>query len=721
MAPTQNIPAAASAQDQLAVKMMHLLNTRALLPVPKGESAEWTLDSPNQVWFLVIAICCIAIPGLFMMVRAYTKLAIVKSFEIADYFICLAFCLIIVEVGIGYNAVKWGAGVHQWHITNGQLFEQLYWLNAGEITYCPLSFVVKMAVLLQYLRLFAPDRKSAKVMWYGSWITIAACFIFYVVLTFWTAFYCYPRQMIWNKLTPGGKCHDHSPIVMSQGTFNMISDVIILLLPTYSLWKLNVPRARKIVITALFATGLLAIAASAMRIVFTAKIEDTFRKADVSHNAFYIGLWTMVEVSLGLVVACSLSLPRLIQAKGQKLKKAVASPFSSLRSATGNTPKGSLASHTGKNARLSATMERSLGQQPMPRQDMRALQVLPQNNGKQPVANEQAQFHEAQQQRLLNPIQEDLNDRSCQPTPGGASSRYSSKRNSMDDIERGMGVGVAPFNISHRPDRVSQFPSGRRQSIHQAEYAATQEPWNSDPWSVDTTDLRNMPSRQNSIPPRKPLAPTSAVDARISRWPSKLDKHRSVYSLAPDPDSTSLSEHYTTPTLPQTTFIPPMRYMPTPDTHISHWPSNAQQPETQYHPPPPFAAKQSTSEPQYEPTPLIEPPAIPPHSPLRLHFALATPPATALEKCSPTPSSNYGSPEMESHSSPQPHSLPAYDETGGEILLARSYSRQKRRLTNEKMTIEQIEQEMNSLQQFRFEEVKKSLDSAVRGAHGYHA
>ena len=169
--------------------------------------------------------------------------------------------------------VKWGAGVHQWQVTLGQLFEQLYvsshsllcvisrltasqWANAAQIVYCPLSFVVKMAILLQYLRLFAPSRKGHEFMWYGAWATIGATFMVYSFFTFWTMFYCRPRRFIWDKLIPGGKCFDVNDIIMSQGAFNMVSDVVILLLPSWSLWKLDVPLVRKLWITLMFATGL---------------------------------------------------------------------------------------------------------------------------------------------------------------------------------------------------------------------------------------------------------------------------------------------------------------------------------------------------------------------------------------------------------------------------------------------------------------------------------
>ncbi|OSS51858.1 hypothetical protein B5807_03940 [Epicoccum nigrum] len=258
-----------------------------------------------------------------------------RSLEPADYFLFLAFPLIITEIGLGYQMVKWGAGVHQWQVTLGQLFEQLYWANAAQIVYCPLSFVVKMAILLQYLRLFAPSRKGHEFMWYGAWATIGATFMVYSFFTFWTMFYCRPRRFIWDKLTPGGKCYDVNDIILSQGAFNMVSDVIILLLPSWSLWKLDVPLVRKLWITLMFATGLVACIASAMRIWFTLKITDVISKADVSWYGLFIGIWTTLEVALVFVVACTLCIPKLIQSKGKKVKKVLshaATPFSAIPS-----------------------------------------------------------------------------------------------------------------------------------------------------------------------------------------------------------------------------------------------------------------------------------------------------------------------------------------------------------------------------------------------------
>lgn len=42
--------------------------------------------------------------------------------------------LIIAEVAVGYQMVKWGSGVHQWQVTNRQLFEQLYVMSSNTST-----------------------------------------------------------------------------------------------------------------------------------------------------------------------------------------------------------------------------------------------------------------------------------------------------------------------------------------------------------------------------------------------------------------------------------------------------------------------------------------------------------------------------------------------------------------------------------------------------------
>ncbi|CAO2658585.1 Nn.00g063080.m01.CDS01 [Neocucurbitaria sp. VM-36] len=112
--------------------------------IPPGSDTRMTTSGPDQVWYQVVAVMCITIPAFFLMLRVYTRVVIFKSLELVDYFLFLAFPLIVVEIVMGWYMVRWGAGVHQWQVTLSQLFNQLFWANTAQVIYCPLSFLVKM-------------------------------------------------------------------------------------------------------------------------------------------------------------------------------------------------------------------------------------------------------------------------------------------------------------------------------------------------------------------------------------------------------------------------------------------------------------------------------------------------------------------------------------------------------------------------------------------------
>ena len=52
--------------------------------IPDGADIVMTTDGPDQVWFLVVAIICITVPGLFLILRVYTRLVIMRCLEPAD-------------------------------------------------------------------------------------------------------------------------------------------------------------------------------------------------------------------------------------------------------------------------------------------------------------------------------------------------------------------------------------------------------------------------------------------------------------------------------------------------------------------------------------------------------------------------------------------------------------------------------------------------------------
>lgn len=133
----------------------------------------------------------------------------------------------------------------------------LQWSNLVQILYGPVIFVVKLSILLQYLRIFVPTRRGNLGMYIGLCVVFGSHLAFYIVVTFFQIFSCSPREATWNKLIAHKHCFDLPAMFVASGVVNVVSDLVILALPIYSIWKLQISTRQKIQVSAAFATGFL--------------------------------------------------------------------------------------------------------------------------------------------------------------------------------------------------------------------------------------------------------------------------------------------------------------------------------------------------------------------------------------------------------------------------------------------------------------------------------
>lgn len=128
-----------------------------------------------------------------------------------------------------------------------------------EVIYGPTIFFAKLSILLLYLRIFVTGKGSKT--YYAIHFIIWSNFLFYLSnlpTEIWT---CIPRERIWDP-TVDGKCLNNDAIIVSGGAINVVSDFGILLIPIVSIGHLQMPRAKKIGVLAVFATGFLQVLAS---------------------------------------------------------------------------------------------------------------------------------------------------------------------------------------------------------------------------------------------------------------------------------------------------------------------------------------------------------------------------------------------------------------------------------------------------------------------------
>lgn len=126
--------------------------------------------------------------------------------------------------------------------------------NVDEVYYTILIFITKLSILLQYLRIFVPNRQGAA--YYIAHFLIWANLIAYLIIAFLALFQCTPRERIWDPRVPG-KCLNFGAILAAGGIVNVISDFSVLALPLVSTWQLQMATKHKIGISAVFAIGFL--------------------------------------------------------------------------------------------------------------------------------------------------------------------------------------------------------------------------------------------------------------------------------------------------------------------------------------------------------------------------------------------------------------------------------------------------------------------------------
>nr|AUW31341.1 putative ribosomal protein [Cladonia uncialis subsp. uncialis] len=274
-----------------------------------------TTHSDDQAWYYVCATLCAVVPGSLVLLRLYTKLRIVRKVDVTDGLAVSSFLFLIALLICGRLCLAEGAGVHQWNLP---MHNYIGWLNIVEIVYAPTIFLVKTAILLQYLRLFAPRKTVNPFMWYSARIIIVVTAIYYTISTFISIFACSPREAIWDPLITDARCLDNDTVVF---------------ITSRAVWKLQIPIRRKVGIVLLFSIGLFACIANAMIMFYVSRVGGA--NADISYNTAWQGLWAFAEISFGIIVTCTLLLPKFLEAKGAKLRGVFSSltrPFGSFGS-----------------------------------------------------------------------------------------------------------------------------------------------------------------------------------------------------------------------------------------------------------------------------------------------------------------------------------------------------------------------------------------------------
>ncbi|KAF2972956.1 hypothetical protein GQX73_g620 [Xylaria multiplex] len=118
---------------------------------------------------------------------------------------------------------------------------------------------------------------------------------------------CTPQNKIWDLTVQGGYCIDLEAVELTTSSINVVSDLVILLAPQHVIWRLQLPRAKKLGIALIFAVGYLSISQSISLIMLNAGvIAAIFRlitthyyltSDDVTYTISSVSFWALAEIT----------------------------------------------------------------------------------------------------------------------------------------------------------------------------------------------------------------------------------------------------------------------------------------------------------------------------------------------------------------------------------------------------------------------------------------
>lgn len=160
--------------------------------------------------------------------------------------------------------------------------------------YVTALMLVKLSIVVSYIRVF-PTTTFRRIMYALS----AAIISVWICSILVTIFQCKPVQGAWDFTLPRN-CLPIVRFYYFTTAFSIFTDFLLCTLPLPVFWSLKLPVRQKYIVSLLFAIGLFATVASALRISVLKGVESL----DVTMGSAPTMKWSVVEVGTGIVCAC---------------------------------------------------------------------------------------------------------------------------------------------------------------------------------------------------------------------------------------------------------------------------------------------------------------------------------------------------------------------------------------------------------------------------------
>ncbi|KAH8788026.1 hypothetical protein F5883DRAFT_400793 [Diaporthe sp. PMI_573] len=241
-----------------------------------------------------VASVMFAIGTISFFLRFYCRAIVKNAFGWDDVLSVFLLLVNTMQQVVLYMFLHYGCGLHASTLTPYQLEKITLWLFVEELWYMVTHWTIKMTFLIFYIRL-SPNRKFRITCFATMGLNTA----FMIINWLLALLQCIPLDAYFHpEAHPDAKCIDKGVLLLGPSILNVITDVIILVLPIRTVWNLNMSRRKKIAVTGVLGFGASSVVVAACRFIVLAELGSTQDPSYVLGNMVIVAAF---EIQLAIV------------------------------------------------------------------------------------------------------------------------------------------------------------------------------------------------------------------------------------------------------------------------------------------------------------------------------------------------------------------------------------------------------------------------------------
>ncbi|TDZ24231.1 hypothetical protein Cob_v003248 [Colletotrichum orbiculare MAFF 240422] len=309
-------------------------------PPPDGLDVTESSVSQNNAAVITLAVLASAAVALRLMARFLQG----HQLRPDDWAVIVSLLLVGATVGLSILGGSYGAGKHVWSFTLPELKPIFKILYIYTFVYGTACAATKISILLFYQRIFVSQILSFKIsLILGYFLSVTYPIVIWATM----GNACKPLPFYWNQFIGArGTCIDLNAFYLALGIINMLTDVIVLIIPIPQILKLQMSGRKKLAVCSIMLLGSFVCVASVVRIRYLHKLSNA---ADVTWMMGPVFVWSAIEPSVAIASACLPHLAPLRQLVRHKISSTQRSGRQSEPS-SGSAPWRSGQSGTGRSS-----------------------------------------------------------------------------------------------------------------------------------------------------------------------------------------------------------------------------------------------------------------------------------------------------------------------------------------------------------------------------------